>query len=104
MADDESDHRRRDHNCEVVHEYLRAEFPDSVPVETPDPKLSGLVFRIQGASLGCVWFDDTFLEQTEPQETAELLRRENVAARMRRVVKGKMVRVTSHGVKEPAKD
>jgi hypothetical protein len=70
----------------------------------PDPKLSGLVFRIQGASLGCVWFDDTFLEQTEPHETAELLRSENLAARMRKVVKGKMVRVISDGVKEPTTD
>jgi hypothetical protein len=35
MADDASGDRRRDQNCEVVHEYLRAEFPDSVPVETP---------------------------------------------------------------------
>ncbi len=104
MADDKGDDRRRDQNCEVVHRYLRAEFPDSVPVETPDPKAGGLVFRIQGGSLGCVWFDDTFLEETEPRETGRLLRRENIAALMRKVVKGKMVRVTSQGVSDPTRD
>jgi hypothetical protein len=100
MAEDKSADRRREQNCEVVHRYLRAEFPDNVPVETPDPTLGGLIFRIQGASLGWVWFDDTFLEDTEPRDTGRLLRRENIAARMRKAVKGKTLRVTSHGVME----
>jgi hypothetical protein len=99
MADDDTDDRRFAQNCEVIRDYLSAAFAD-LPVETPDARLGGLIFRIPWLGLASLWFSDQFLQDTEPSETIALLQRENIAARMPRVVKGNMLGVTTDGIKE----